>query len=745
MTNELRGGFNFAPAVFDTSEKFGNYLVTFPTVVSNTTFISNPVNTFRAQGRYTDTYNFSDNFNWFRGKHSLSFGISWQRIHADPYNDAGITPAYTLGISSNNTHGLVGSQLPGISSSDLATANGLLSVAAGYISSYSQTFNVKDRTSGYVNGYTNLRRLRLQNTSFYVADAWRINSRLTATMGVRWEYWTPVSEVDKLFLVPQLSGDVRTTLLSNSTLDFAKGNYYNRDLNNFAPNMGIAWQPFNDGGKTVIRAGYSMNYPNDELMASVRNSLDTNGGLSSAASKTGLTDTLSNPTTVTVPTYKVPRTFYDNYSGISTTTAFGMPDPNLATPYVQQWNLSVQREIGKGVLEVRYVGNHATKQIRAFDFNQVMVKESDVPGYMTAFKAAKNNGNLARQSTGTFDPRYNASIPGSQALPFFTALPGSGYLTNSTVRSYIDANQVGELAYFYSYNQVNGNVNFFRNPYAAGTNVLSNISSANYNALQIDYRRSMSHGFQFQANYTRGKALSDSGGDSQTRFEAFMDNDNGRLEYGPTVFDQRNVFHLNGVWDLPFGKGRPVNIDNRIADAILGGWTTSGFMTWTSGTPFSILSARGTLNRAARSAINTASVRSDASALKKSMGVTMTGNGPYFISPSNINTDGRGTSADSATSDFSGQLFYQPGAGEVGNLQRRMFYGPNYWNLDFAVLKRIVIHERQSLEFRMESSNFTNHPSFDFGDANITSTTFGKITAMQSDRRMIQFGLYYKF
>jgi hypothetical protein len=743
MTNELRGGLNLAPAVFDTTQKFGSWLAVLP-------LVNNPVNSFRAQGRKTNTYNLSDNFNWFKGKHSFSFGASWQKVNADPYNDAGITPTYTLGLSANNTHGLVGSQLAGASSSDLSTANSLLALDAGYISQYAQTFNVKDKTSGYVNGYTNLRRLRLQDTSMYAADTWRVSPRLTVTYGVRWEYWTPVSEADKLFLVPQLNGSVRNTLLSNSTLNFATGNYYKRDLNNFAPNIGVAWQPFHDNGKTVFRAGYSVNYPNDEFMASVRNSLTSNDGLSSNAIKSGLTDVLSSPTPVTTPSYKVPRTFYDNYSNISTTSAFAMPDPDLVTPYVQQWNFSVQREVAKGILEVRYIGNHATKQVRAYDFNQIMVKEADMPGYMSSFKAAKNNGNLARNATGTFDPRYNSAIAGSQPVPFLTSLPGAGYLTNSSVRSYIDTNQAGELAYFYQYNQVN-DASFFRNPYAAGTNVLSNISSANYHALQIDYRRTMSHGFQVQGNYTRGKSLSDSAGDSQTRFEAFLDNDNGRLEYGPTVFDQRNVVHLNGVWDLPFGKNRPFNINNPVLDHVFGGWSTSGFMTWTSGAPFTILSGRGTLNRASRSAINTASATADASTLRDAMGVTMTGNGPYFINPSHINTDGRGTATDSATSTFSGQLFYQPGAGQLGNLQRRMFYGPNYWNLDFAVLKRIVIHERQSLEFRMESTNFTNHPSFDFSDyvstsqTTVTSTTFGKITSTQSGRRVIQFGLYFKF
>jgi len=741
ITNEFRGGVNLAPAVFDTTETFGDYVTGLP-------LVTNPQNTFRAQGRYTDTYNLSDNVNWFRGKHNFTFGMSWQNIHADPYNDAGITPTMNLGISTANTKGLTTAQLAGISTADLGTANSLLALTGGFITSYSQTFNVKDRTSGYVNGATNLRRLRLQDWSFYFSDSWKITPRLTATLGTRWEYWSPVTEADSLYLMPVVQGSLQQTMMSNATLDFAGNSvgrpYYKKDRNNFSPNLGLAWQPFNDNGKTVFRAGYSINYPNDELMASVRNSVGTNDGLSSTATRSALTNTLSSLPTVTVPAFKVPRSFADNYNS-NTQAAFAMPDPNLATPYVQQWSFGVQREVLKGILEVRYVGNHATKQIRGYDFNQVLIDDASVPGYLAAFKAAKRNGDLARTATGTFNPAYNANVAGSVPLPFFSQLASGGLLSNATIRNLIDTNAAGELANTYQVNGLQGSVNFFRNPYALGTNVLTNISSATYNGLQIDYRKNMGHGVQVQGNYTLAKSLSDSAGDSQTRFEPFLDNANGRLEYGPSAFDQRHVVHVNGIWDLPIGKGRMVDIQNPILNAVIGGWSTSGIMTWTSGTPFSILSARGTLNRSARSGANTASTLVDGNALRSAMGVMDTGNGPYFVNLANIGSDGRGVNADNTYTYYSGQLFVQPGAGQLGNLQRRMFYGPNYWNLDFSALKKFMITEKQSLEVKMESFNFTNHPSFNVGDQTITSTTFGKITGTQSGRRVIQFGAYYKF
>jgi len=94
-------------------------------------------------------------------------------VRIEQYNDAGITPSYTLGIGTGNT-GLVAAQLPGISASDLAVANNLLATLGGYITSSTQTFNVSSRTSGFTNGYTNLRHDTLDNYALYVTDSWKL-------------------------------------------------------------------------------------------------------------------------------------------------------------------------------------------------------------------------------------------------------------------------------------------------------------------------------------------------------------------------------------------------------------------------------------------------------------------------------------------------------------------------------------------------------------------------------------------
>src|SRR5262249_20158335 len=137
---------------------------------------------------------------------------------------------------------------------------------------------------------------------------------------------------------------VNDTLLGDATVDFAGGpskrGLYHADRNNFGPVVGIAWDP-RGNGKMAIRAGYSINYVNDGFFTAAQNAAAGNAGLSSGVTLTPLAGpTVSSPVAIPVPPFNTPPfTFSDNLAAIGLAGNAGFAiDPNIKTPYVQQWN-----------------------------------------------------------------------------------------------------------------------------------------------------------------------------------------------------------------------------------------------------------------------------------------------------------------------------------------------------------------------------------------------------------------------
>ncbi len=740
LTNEVRGGGNLSHGTFNTSEQLPGQLF------SGFVF-TNPVVGFEPQGRNTDTWNFMDNANWQHGRHSVRFGAQFQRIYVKLFDSAGLLPNYGIGLSTDNPIFLDFSQFPGgISSTDLSRAEGLLTSLGGIIGSASQSFNIKDRNSGFVPGQQLLRHFRLNDYSFYGQDSWKLRPNLTVNLGLRWEYTGRFDERDGLILSPIFTSlGIKGTMLSDAQIDFAGAAVdrpvYRKDLNNFAPNVGIAWDPTKKG-KTSIRAGYTLNYVNDEILSAGDNATFQNAGLTSTLSRDDVVATMSGALpNFTAPTFQVPRHASDNFNDDAFSALYAL-DPGLRTPYVQQWTIGVQHEVAHNtVAEVRYVGNHGTKLLRGFDFNQVIVRQN---GFLDDFIRARNNGFAALARTGTFNPAYNAAIPGSQPLTVFPQLLGGGVLTNSTVRSLIRSGQPGELAATYYVNDLGGNVQFTPNPNTFVADLITNYSNSTYNALQMEVRRRTAGGYEFQVNYTLSKVLTDSTGRTEVRFDPFLDSNNPGLDRARAAFDITHVLNANFVAPLPLGRGHRLQYGP--LDRVLSDWTVGSILGWQSGAPFSIASGRGTLNRANRSGENTAVTLLTASQLGDIVKFQVTGNGPTIIAASAINaTDKSGVGGD-GQAPFSGQVFFHPAPGQLGTLQRRMFDNPGVPFCDLKLDKRIAVTEKQFVRFEATFTNLFNHPVFfTNGNLAIGAAGFGRISSVLVGARVIQLGLRYSF
>lgn len=740
--NEVRAGFNNYDVEFVNREPFADgFQVTIP-------LVSNPVQNFQPQGRDVFVKEAMDNTTWVRGSHVHRFGGNLRLLKVLPFNDAGKLPVYTLAFGAGNNNPLDPALFPGgISTTNFNNAGSILALLAGPVDSASQTFQVKDRTSGFVPNLGELRDLRNYDIGLYFNDSWRARRNLTLNFGLRWEFQSVPAEHEGLALLP--SGGLTELSNPNALLDFAGSGtgrpFFKSDFNDFAPSFSFAWDPWGNG-KTSIRGGYSISYVIDNNITTVRNAFRGNDGLSQGVTLNGISGTISGAGRVPVaaPAFKVPRTIAENIVLDSGSALFAI-DPDFRTPYVQQWNIGIEREIMRDTaFEVRYVGNHGIKLTRGLDLNQVRVLDN---GFLEDFRRAEFN----LTNCGRLNPTA-AQCANRQALQLLPTFGLAGFLTSGTVIGIVRNGEVGELASFYYLNRnffLNGanggdptlTPSFFArtNPNAFVVDVIGNGSYSNYHGLQMEIRRRFSRGLSFQANYTFSKAFSDFEG-SQTSFSPLLDlGIGGVVEKRRISDDITHVVKANAVYELPFGSGERFLHEGGVLNKLVGGWSVNGIFRWQSGEPISIVSARGTLNRRGRSGINSVNSALTIDALKGNTGLFFdpTTGQPLMFDPALI--------AAVRSNPNDNQFLTNPASGTLGSLQLTPLSGPSRLDLDMSLIKRTYLGESTNIEFRAEAFNVLNHTNFDIGQSqNINSANFGRITGA-FDPRILQFAIKLNF
>jgi len=520
---------------------------------------------------------------------------------------------------------------------------------------------------------------------FYFQDDWKITSKLTINLGVRYDFDKPRWELQNRYSFWDLDAQSSVTAPGLDTrgvikfVDDKNRSPFDADMNNWQPRIGFA---YGLNSKTSIRSGYGLFYTLSR--ATVFGRPGTGFTINSPAVWTTdgnatLNSRLSNPFPNGI--LRPPG----SSQGDDTLLGFGASTivrDNNRNPEYHSWNFSIQREVGlQSVLELNYTGSRGTHLFMPIT---------------TLSPLHPSNWGLGRTA-------LNAAVPN----PFFGQITDSrAQLSNRTIPRILTLRPM---------------------PHFQGTGVGQAEPArgdSNYHALQMKWEKRYSKGLTMLAHYTWSKMIdnvSHSSGNvswlgGSTTLQNIWDL---RGERALSSHDIANRAVITGSYELPFGKKRAFGGNwNRVLDWVAGGWDLSGMLLMQSGMPLQVNQSGG--------AIWDGTQR------------------PNLIG--DPSTSGR--IQDRLGDYFNRAAFSQPAADVPGTAPRNLNYrGPGIKTLDAALLKSVYVKEGQRLEFRLEATNFTNTPMFGDPALAFGAANFGLIGGLRNGvgPRNMQFGVKYYF
>jgi Carboxypeptidase regulatory-like domain/TonB dependent receptor len=483
-----------------------------------------------------NTYALAETFSWVKNKHSFKFGFEDRREQDNDNEPGAQRPQYQF--------------------------RGLLNLANDACCFYEQV--EVDPTGGQLNG---ARYFRDNDYGLFVQDDWKVRSNLTVNLGLRWEYFTPLSEAHN-FLSNYtfgsqglVNGSVCAPVAPLSPCANS-GQLYQPDRNNFGPRIGFAWSPARDQGKLVFRGGFGVvfNRNSDAINDNVRQNTPYSALVSAccyfdprdpADPTQGFTGSPTNPdgspsnilftlgANTQANSYPVNPAFAHGVAPdgalcadptcatIAKVSLFGTL-PHEPNPYVFIFSYQTEVQATKDlVIKLGYQGSRSRKLIRTVDLNRL---------------------NPGDTFDGTQDQFQNSGSNGQPCGP-----------TNPTCLA----------------------------PHATGNDRFSNLYfpvpdvNASYDALVATATQRFHHGIQVDANYTWSHAIDTASfelGYQQT------DPSNQILGRASSDFDVRHNFVMDALWEVPGFRGR-----HDFKGAVLGGWVVTGILSKHSGFPFSAL------------------------------------------------------------------------------------------------------------------------------------------------------------
>ncbi len=733
--------------------------------------VSTPRATYSPLKQIADTISFS------RGAHSFQAGFQFNWFNSKSSNAGGqqtTRPYASLG-QNNVAVPLNPSAFPGLSTFDVSLAQNLLANLAGSVDNITQQAFVNSPTqqswSTYVDGFLYNRNIHQNDWNLFFKDTWKVSQNLTLTLGLRYDkYGTPY---DSYGLGGRFTGG-QSALFGISGTSFANGwwspgimngsptgiefvgkdspqpgkTIFGNDWNNIAPSLGFSYDLNTFGKPTVIRGGYGINYsgsPNFLGYSANIGSLPGTTQLQTAnfAQNDFLTVSgLSNQSLLPLVPTNAPfqtNSVTDPTGRAQSITGY---NDNYRIPYIQSFNLSVTRELAEGLtLEVGWVGNKATKLWDNFQINDINIFET---GLLNAFNTTAQGGNAQlfdQMLAGVAFPKGTVgqnNFTGSDALRSY-----------NTTNSFLANGRVAELGDFLyrsaSFTGANGGLlrsngfpeNFFvANPQFNGVNLYGNNNNSTYHSLQFTLNQRYKNGFSWQFSYVFSKNLGLNG---------VRDPRNRNLSKGILGMNRPHIFKFNGVWDLPFGQqGQMFRSAPRWLDSVIGGWTLSPVVQWTSGSPMSFnfgtfgstagMSSISYQYRTQNSPDLVATVNNGAVAKS---GQTVSYLGQYTVTKAPYTGDPTiaGRFTNNIVTDQNGNTIMQaPKAGTVGNLNQNVMTGPGQLTFNTSVSKKVYLNESMYFTLRADVINVLNKPQWNNPNTNINSGSFGQITGAGGQR-----------
>jgi Carboxypeptidase regulatory-like domain/TonB dependent receptor len=611
-------------------------------------------------------FDIQDNVSYLMGKHTLRFGGEFANIDV-----TNAIPDTGRGLIAFKGH-----QTAAVTSTKCKDSKGIPK------SCPLEDFFAGNPSGGNLLSGNAEREETWKSAAVFFQDDWRVSSRLTLNLGLRYSYVTPMHEVNGLWgnfdptkgMVQQPSG----------------GTLYSPDHKDFSPRLGFAWD-LNGKGTTVVRGGYSINYSFITAVTFLNQNGFTAPGATSvsvAAVPTGATlqvNGVSTPGTGSITLqsaalsgsdikWNAPPVFPSNVTpkcgdgltvgGVTDAGPCNIMaiDPNLTTPYIMSYSLGVQHSFGNNLSwEIGYVGNRGSRLTGFTDVNQ-----------------ADANG----------------------VRPFATSFPYLQWIIRNT-----------------------------------------NDGRSNYNSLQTSLTKRISHGLSFIAGYTFAHGL-DTGTLNRTGYLP-QDSTNPGAEYGNSDFDIRHRFTFTVTYAIPGIHGFGQLLEGWKLNSIINYQTAQPWQANDFGNDFrgGDFTDRWNIHgdpanfRSGANAIPFCSGFADAtsSTVNPVNGYDTSGvtclqtsgvSGQDNLLSSSFTTAGAGSCAANAAGTHGGTsnlvadgcfvsgnaVITPPATGTFGNIGRNIFRDSGFKNVDFSVFKTFSWKERYSAQFRVEIFNLFNHP-----------------------------------